>query len=132
MKKIWLVLVGSLIALSLISCEKKSEGKNEVKYKDTLSIAYNAQPSTFDPMITGATATAEVGRLVFESLFEMDSTTKRPTPGQEKMVSVRTEPPRRVPKFSPITVTIGISAFFIMCFQITFCSVIPLLLAVSM
>lgn len=73
MKRITLVLASALIAFGLVSCGgEKTPEKKEIKYKDTLSIAYNAQPSSFDPMITGATATAEVGRLVFESLFEMD------------------------------------------------------------
>lgn len=42
--------------------------------KSTINVSYNAQPSTFDPHVTGATATAEIDRLVFEKLFEMDET----------------------------------------------------------
>ena len=42
-------------------------------YKDTLNVAYNAQPATFDPHVTGATATREVDRNVFEGLFEEDA-----------------------------------------------------------
>lgn len=73
MKRIRNLLFCSMLVLGLVSCsEKKAPATTEVKYKDVLSIAYNAQPSTFDPMVTGATATAEVCRLVFESLFEMD------------------------------------------------------------
>ena len=40
--------------------------------RDTLNIAYNAQPNTFDPHSSAATAVAEIDRLVYESLFEMD------------------------------------------------------------
>lgn len=61
-----------------VGCGAKKETGNaqtekNVVYKDTLNVAYNAQPATFDPMVTGASATAEFCRLVFESLFEMDS-----------------------------------------------------------
>lgn len=41
-------------------------------YKDVLNVAYNAQPATFDPHVTGATATREVDRMVYEGLFEED------------------------------------------------------------
>src|SRR6202795_2436259 len=40
---------------------------------------------------------------------------RRPTPGQAKMVSVTTAPPRRKPYCSPTTVTTGMSAFFSAC-----------------
>lgn len=40
--------------------------------KDTLNVAYNAQPSTFDPHVTGATATREIDRNVLEGLLEED------------------------------------------------------------
>jgi peptide/nickel transport system substrate-binding protein len=68
-----LCAVVSAAVLLLAGCGSGSSKKGEEAYRDTLNVAYNAQPSTFDPMVTGATATAEIGRLVFESLFEMDS-----------------------------------------------------------
>lgn len=39
-------------------------------YRNTLNVAYNAQPATFDPHVTGATATREIDRNVLEGLFE--------------------------------------------------------------
>ena len=50
---------------------ENTEGSGE--YKDTLNVAYNAQPATFDPHVTGATATREIDRNVFEGLFEEDA-----------------------------------------------------------
>lgn len=59
-------------ATSEAKTEVKTETTKSVAYKDTLNVAYSLQPGTFDPMVTGATATAEIDHLVFESLFEMD------------------------------------------------------------
>ncbi len=53
------------------SAESTREAGDTV-YKDTLNVAYNAQPATFDPHVTGATATREIDRAVLEGLLEED------------------------------------------------------------
>src|SRR5437868_3981044 len=49
----------------------------------------------------------------------MESISSRPTPGQAKIVSVRTAPPSREPTWSPITVMIGSSALRSACRKMT-------------
>lgn len=55
-----------------ITVSASSGDSSSQDYKDTLNVAYNAQPATFDPHVTGATATREVTRNVLEGLFEED------------------------------------------------------------
>lgn len=57
-----------------VSTDGSSEDTTAQKgaYRDTLYVAYNAQPATFDPHVTGATATREIDRNVLEGLFEED------------------------------------------------------------
>jgi hypothetical protein len=62
----------------------------------------------------------------------MACTERRPTPGHAKMVSVMTEPPRRVPSSIPMMVTMGMEAFLSACFHTTGCSLTPLARAVRM
>lgn len=50
-----------------------SESNEGAVLRDTLNIAYNAQPNTFDPHTVGAAATREIGRNVLEGLFEEDA-----------------------------------------------------------
>ncbi len=73
MKKRWTALLVSaaMVCSMLGSVSAKAEDSNT--YKDVLNVAYNAQPSTFDPHVVGATATREITRNVFEGLFEEDS-----------------------------------------------------------
>lgn len=87
MKMICAGLLSTLMLLSAAGCGQSSSGSSSADpagsgsapaqtaaaYKDTLNVAYNAQPATFDPYVTGATATAEIGRLVFEALFALDA-----------------------------------------------------------
>ena len=49
-----------------------SEAVDTSNLKDTMNVAYNAQPSTFDPHVTGATATAEMSAFVFETTEDGD------------------------------------------------------------
>ena len=68
--------VGTGESAAATGTEGVSAGSGETSsgsYKDTLNVAYNAQPATFDPHVTGATATREVDRNVLEGLFEEDA-----------------------------------------------------------
>lgn len=77
--KIGLMLVlciiasGPLYASGQQDGSKDSDGSKEVVYKSTLNVAYEAEPNTLDPHSTGATATREVGRNIYEGLFELDA-----------------------------------------------------------
>lgn len=64
-----------LIGMStlLTACGGGNKGSGNSTLKNTLNVAYNAQPATFDPHVTGATATREIDRNVFEGLFEEDA-----------------------------------------------------------
>lgn len=55
------------------TAESKEGTESAGNYRDTLNVSYNAQPATFDPHVTGATATREIDRNVFEGLFEEDA-----------------------------------------------------------
>ncbi len=70
-KKIAAVVLTVTTVFALTACGGSESGSGEVK--DTISIAYDAQPSTFDPHTTGAIATAEITKVVFEKIFEMDA-----------------------------------------------------------
>ena len=78
LKKICAVVLSMGMIAGLTACGGSPGGSNgssnaNSKLKDTLNVAYNAQPATFDPHVTGATATREIGRNVFEGLFEEDA-----------------------------------------------------------
>ena len=60
----------------------------------------------------------------------MASMPKVPSPGMAKSVSTTMAPPIRKPTWSPITVTVGISAFFSACLNTTGRSARPLARAV--
>ena len=62
----------------------------------------------------------------------MESTMRRPRPGQENTVSVSMAPPKRVPNCRPTAVIIGIMAFLSMWRVVIFLSETPFALAVSM
>lgn len=72
------VVLASVMLVSLSACGNSSSGEQASKTngsgetKDTLNVAYNAQPATFDPHVTGATATREIDRNVLEGLVEED------------------------------------------------------------
>lgn len=92
-KKVLTLLLSVTMIVSLIGCGQSAETggtssdavdqttekaldtskDSDATYKETLNIAYNAQPTHFDTAKTGATATAEITRNVFESLFESDA-----------------------------------------------------------
>lgn len=89
-KKLLTLLLSAAMLVSLAGCgntQGSSEAGTGVKtensessgaaedtvYKETLNIAYNAQPTHFDVAKIGATATAEITKNVFESLFESDA-----------------------------------------------------------
>lgn len=63
----------STTAATTAGNESESTGGEAAATGGTLNVAYNAQPATFDPMTTGATATREITRMVFEGLFELDA-----------------------------------------------------------
>jgi hypothetical protein len=73
-----------------------------------------------------STAEATVGK----SRNVTDSTIRRPMPGQPKMDSVITAPPKRFATSSAHAVTTGIIAFFSTCFAMTIRSGTPFALAV--
>ncbi len=66
------------------------------------------------------------------SLERTESRVSVPTPLMPNTVSVMTEPPSAHPKFTPIVVTTGSSAFLIACFQMILFSFTPFALAVLM
>lgn len=74
MKKITAMVLSVAMVVGMTACGKSKSNSNEGgTLKDTLNVAYNAQPATFDPHVTGATATREIDRNVFEGLFEEDA-----------------------------------------------------------
>lgn len=73
MKKLTAIILCVAAVAALTACGGGSSAGGDGTLKDTINVAFNAQPATFDPHTTGATATAEVGRLVFEKLFELDA-----------------------------------------------------------
>ncbi len=73
LRKMTALILAVMTTASLAACGGGSgSDSGSEQLKDTINVSYNAQPSTFDPHITGATATAEIDRLVFERLFELD------------------------------------------------------------
>lgn len=81
-KKVLTGVLAAVMAVGTVGCSSGdsgssnggSSGGGDRKLRNYVNVAYNAQPATFDPHVTGATATREVDRNVFEGLFEEDAT----------------------------------------------------------
>lgn len=63
-----ILLTAGLVA----GCGGGEAAKQSGGYKQTVQVAYSAEPNTFDPHTTGSTATRELGRDIYEGLFDLD------------------------------------------------------------
>jgi peptide/nickel transport system substrate-binding protein len=61
------------LVLALLAAASCAEEKSTQDGGALLSVAYNAQPANYDPMLTASASVREITRLVFESLFELDA-----------------------------------------------------------
>ncbi|MGN0317117.1 MAG: ABC transporter substrate-binding protein [Lachnospira sp.] len=77
LKKIAALGLTAAMILPMAACGSGGSGGEKDSHSDTLkttiSIAYDAQPNTYDPHASGATAVAQVATWIFEKLFELDS-----------------------------------------------------------
>lgn len=74
LKRMAAVGLAMTMILPLTACGSGESGK---KHSDTLkksiSVAYDAQPNTYDPHASGAIAVAQIANWVFEKMFELDA-----------------------------------------------------------
>lgn len=91
--KRWKSLLSALLAVSIlcaaaVGCGPSNSGEGsgtpsagsdggasavDGPSKETVNVAYGAEPNTFDPHTTGATAARELGRCIYEGLFNLDA-----------------------------------------------------------
>ena len=69
---IYMIMTGVLAVSILSGCGKHAGIAHDASYKQTVQVAYSAEPNTFDPHTTGATASRELGRDIYEGLFDLD------------------------------------------------------------
>ena len=73
MQIIIVALAAILLLFVLTGCGDDTVKSTGGKYKQTVQIAYSAEPNTFDPHTTGATAARELGSGIYEGLFDLDA-----------------------------------------------------------
>lgn len=76
-KRILALFLCAVMTLSLSACgstgSSGSGGSAASGYKDTIHIAYNGEPETFDPVHGTAIATRTITKNIYEGLLEMDA-----------------------------------------------------------
>ena len=71
-KKLAAVGTALTMILPMAACGGGSGATHSDTLKKTINVAFDAQPNTYDPHASGATAVAQVATWIFEKLFELD------------------------------------------------------------
>lgn len=71
-KKLAALSMSAVMILPMTACGVESGVAHSDTLKKTINVAYDAQPNTYDPHASGATAVAQIATWVFEKLFELD------------------------------------------------------------
>ena len=71
-KKLAALSMSAVMILPMTACGGGSGVAHSDTLKKTINVAYDAQPNTYDPHASGATAVAQIATWVFEKLFELD------------------------------------------------------------
>ena len=69
-KKLAAVGTALTMILPMAACGGGSGATHSDTLKKTINVAFDAQPNTYDPHASGATAVAQVATWIFEKLFE--------------------------------------------------------------
>lgn len=78
MKKLLALILALIMSLSLVACsgggEGEGEGEGETTYKDTINVAMDVDPESYNPIVFNNTTAARVAQLIYDGLIILDET----------------------------------------------------------